>query len=140
MSELRQKPRASDVKILYGNGSVSVETNGEIAAFEIDYIGRIQAVKKLGDGWTIKTSDSKIIIFSFAATELTELLFTYIGELEITGCSYSDWDGKVMKAKVLNQNQDKWNINFGTFGSDARKPEEIETRKIIGRKVRKSII
>ena len=99
-----------------------------------------QAVKKLGDGWTIKTSDSKIIIFSFASTELTKLLFTYIGELEITGCSYSDWDGKVMKAKVLNQNQDKWNINFGTFGSDARKPEEIETRKIIGRKVRKSII
>ena len=45
-----------------------------------------------------------------------------------------------MKAKVLNQNQDKWNINFGTFGSDARKPEEIETKKIIGRKVRKSII
>ena len=71
---------------------------------------------------------------------MQDLLFTYIGELQITGCKYSDWDGFVRNAKVLNESQEKWNINFGNWGSDARKPEEVEGRKVIGRKVRKSII
>ena len=140
MNDILKKPKASSVSLLYGKGSVEIESNGEIAGLEIDYLGAIQGVKKLPDGWNIKISKNKILIYSMAKKEITNLLFTYIGELEIQSCSYSDWEGNLKTAKVLNVNQDKWNINFGTFGSDGRKPEEIETEKIITRKINKSII
>ena len=140
MNDILKKPKASDVVLSYGKGSVEIQSNGEIAGLEIDYLGVIQAIKKLNQGWTIKVAENKILIYSMAKSEISDLLFTYIGELEIQSCSYSDWEGNLKTAKVLNVNQDKWNINFGTFGSDGRKPEEIETEKIITRKINKSII
>ena len=140
MNDIRKKPPATDVVLSYGKGDVEIVSNGESAGFEIDLIGAIQGVIKLPNGWTVKIGDNKILIYSMAKTEITDLLFTYIGELEITSCVYSDWDGNLKTAKVLNINQDKWNINFGNWGSDARKPEELETEKFINRKVKKSII
>ena len=136
----KNKPLATTGTLKYGRGDVTFETNGEVAAFDIDYIGTIKGVKKLGAGWTIKIGESKIIIFSMAESELTELLFTYVGELEITSCRYVSWYNRLNHSIVQNLNQNIWNINFGEWGSDARKPEEIETQKIIGRKVKKSSI
>ena len=88
MYDILKKPKASSVSLLYGKGSVEIESNGEIAGLEIDYLGAIQGVKKLPDGWTIKISKNKILIYSMAKKEITNLLFTYIGELEIQSCSY----------------------------------------------------
>ena len=58
-------PQASTAKIKYGRGTVTCETNGEIAAFEIKFVGAIRAIKKLGDGWTIKIGKDKMVIFRF---------------------------------------------------------------------------
>tara|TARA_R110002012_G_scaffold286879_1_gene478787 strand:+ start:9236 stop:9673 length:438 start_codon:yes stop_codon:yes gene_type:complete len=136
----KNKPIATTGTLKYGRGDVVFETNGEVAAFEIDYIGSIKGVKKLGAGWSIKIGKNKIVIFSMAESELTELLFTYVGELEITSCKYVAWDSVLRHANVNNLNQNSWEINYGEWGSDARKPEEIETQKIIVRKVKKSSI
>ena len=67
-----------------------------------------------------------------AESELTELLFTYVGELEITSCRYVTWDNVLRHANVENLNQNSWEINYGNWGADARKPEEIITQEIIG--------
>jgi len=138
--ERLNKPLATTGTLKYGRGDVIFKTNGEVAAFEIGYVGAIRGIKKLGAGWTIKIGERKIVIFSMAETELSELLFSYVGELKITDCKYITWNEKLHHAKVLNLNRNTWNINFGEWGSDARKPEEIETQKIIGRKVKKSSI
>ena len=135
-----EKTIATTGEIKYGRGTVAFECNGEIAAFEIDYLGIISGVNKLGEGWTIKIGENKMIIFSIAQTELTETLFTYVGELEITSCKFVTWNQGLFHAKVTNLNQNKWTNNYGEWQSDARKPEEIETQKVIGRKVRKSSI
>ena len=71
-----EKPVASQGTIKYGDGNVFFETNGEVAAFEIDYIGAIKGIKKLAEGWTIKIGKRKAVIFSMAQSELSELLFT----------------------------------------------------------------
>tara|TARA_Y100001938_G_scaffold89731_1_gene122883 strand:+ start:10067 stop:10504 length:438 start_codon:yes stop_codon:yes gene_type:complete len=134
------KPLATTGTLKYGRGDVVFEANGEVAAFEIDYIGAIKGIKKLGAGWTIKIGKRKIIIFSMAESELTELLFTYVGELEIKSCKYVTWDEKLYHAKIVNLNQNDWKINYGEWGSDARKYEEAETEKVIIRRVRKSSI
>ena len=134
------KPEANTGEIKYGRGEVTFECSGEIAAFEIDYLGVISGVNKLGEGWTIKIGENKIIIFSISQSELTELLFTYVGELEITSCKFVTWSQRLYHARVTNLNQNKWTNNYGQWQSDARKPEEIETQKVIGRKVRKSSI
>ena len=135
-----QKPAASQGLIKYGDGNVFFETNGEVAGFEIDYIGAIKGVKRLGQGWTIKIGKRKAIIYSMAQSELSELLFTYVGEFEITKCKYVTWDLKMRQANVVNVSRDTWNSNYGEYQSDARKPEEIVSKTIIGRKIKKSSI
>ena len=62
MNNIRKKPPATDVVLSYGKGDVEISTNGEIAGFEIDYIGAIQGVKKLPAGWTIKIGDNLSLI------------------------------------------------------------------------------
>ena len=135
-----EKPVASQGTIKYGDGNVFFETNGEVAAFEIDYIGAIKGIKKLAEGWTIKIGKRKAVIFSMAQSELSELLFTYVGELEITKCKYVTWDLKANQANIVNVSRDTWNSNYGEYQSDARKPEEIVSKTVIGRKVKKSSI
>ena len=135
-----QKPIATTGEIKYGLGSVTFETNGEVAAFEIDYIGAIKGIKKLAEGWTIKIGKRKAVIFSMAQSELSELLFTYVGELEITKCKYVTWDLKANQANIVYVSRDTWNSNYGEYQSDARKPEEIISKTVIGRKVKKSSI
>ena len=134
------KPQSTTGKLKYGRGDVTFETNGEVAAFEIDYIGVIKGIKKLGEGWTIKIGKNKIVIFSLAESELTELLFTYIGEMEITKCMFVNWEENKYFANIENLNRNKWNINFGEWGSDARKPEEIEDITTIKKQIKKSSI
>lgn len=131
---------ASKATLKYGRGNVVLETNGEIAAIEIDYLGAIKGIKKLAKGWTIKIGENKIIIFSLAKSNYTEQLFNYVGELKINSCKFVNWNKQLFHAKVEDLNQNTWNQNYGTFDFDARKPEEIETQKIIGRKVKKSSI
>jgi|TARA_R100000482_G_C5124837_1_gene148015 hypothetical protein len=135
-----QKPAASQGLIKYGDGNVFFETNGEVAGFEIDYIGAIKGVKRLGQGWTIKIGKRKAIIYSMAQSELSELLFTYVGEFEITKCKYVTWDLQMRQANVVNVSRDTWNSNYGEYQSDARKPEEIVSKTIIGREIKKSSI
>ena len=55
----RNKPIATTGTLKYGRGDVVFETNGEIAALQIDYIGAIKGVKKLGGGWTIKIGENR---------------------------------------------------------------------------------
>ena len=102
--------------------------------------GAIKGVKKLGEGWTIKIGENKILIYSMAQTELTELLFTYVGQLEVTSCKYVTWDNSLKYANIDNLNQNEWDVNYGNWGADARKPEEVETQKVIVREVKKSSI
>ena len=131
---------ASNATLKYGLGTVVLETNGEIAAIEIDYIGAIKGIKKLGQGWTIRIGENKIIIFTLAKSNYSEQLFNYVGELKINSCKFVNWNQELFHAQVEDLNQNTWNQNYGTFDFDARKPEEIETQKIIGRKVKKSSI
>tara|TARA_B100001123_G_C15024669_1_gene912939 strand:+ start:358 stop:789 length:432 start_codon:yes stop_codon:yes gene_type:complete len=134
------KPIATQGKLIYGRGDVIFQTNGEVAAFEIDYSGLIQGVKKLGDGWTIRFGKNKIIIFSLAQTELSELLFTYVGDLEISKCNFVTWNNKSHSASVVFEGRSSWRVNRGSWGSDARKYEEIKDPSLPQATVRKSTI
>ena len=137
---IRQLAPANIVKIKYGTGSVEIEANGEVALIEINYIGTFKGVNRLGSGWTMKAGVSKIIIYSLAQSQLTNVLFDYIGELDITSAKYVTWDEEYQVAKVESLNRNDWNLAKGNWGADARKYEEIETQKIIHKKVRKTRI
>ena len=137
----RELPICTAGVLKYGRGEVTFEGNGEVACFEIDYKGAIKGRKKLPEGWMIKIGKSKIIIVSLAETVLSETLFTYIGELKIINCSFVNWnDGVMYNARIEDLNKGEWNKNLGKWGSDARKPEEIENFTIIKRKIKKSSI
>ena len=134
------KPQATTAKIKYGRGIATCETNGEIAAIEINYVGKIKGVKKLGEGWNIAIGKNKMIIWSLAQTEFTPELFTYIGSLKLIDCYIVTWQKEKIKGSVENLSKNNWEQNTGEWQSEARKPEEIQTEKYIRKKIRKSII
>ena len=135
-----QKPQATMATIKYGRGLATCETNGEIAALEIDFVGRINAIKKLGEGWSISIGESKMIIYSMAQSELTPELFTYIGTLDIKSCSFATWNQKKYRANIENLDRGGWKINDGNWNSEGRKPEEIKSNKVVKKRVKKSRI
>ena len=137
---VRKLAPATLVKLKYGKGQVELESNGEIAALEINYRGAFKGVKKLGEGWMIKANKNKVLVISLAQTPIEELLFTYIGELRIINCKYVNWDNVMKFAKVENYNRNEWKLSNNNWGSDGRKYEEIETESIIYRKVLKTMI
>ena len=134
-----RKPKARTGELFFGKGTTSFKCNGEVAAFEMDYSGTIQGVKKLGEGWTIKFGRNKIIIFSLAKTELQEVLFTYTGKMEITSCKFVTWDGVSREAALKFEGRNTFNSNQGTFGSEARKYEEV-AEDIVPAEIRESKI
>jgi hypothetical protein len=133
------KPQATTGTLKYGLGDVIFNTNGEVAAFQITYRGKIRGTKKLREGWTIKIGKSKIVIFSMAQTELSELLFSYVGEFEIISCEYVDWNLESRHANIINQSKTNWEQSRISWESDSRKPEEIDKPKI-SRTIKKSVI
>ena len=74
----KESIKATTGKIKYGEGSVFFEGNGEVAAFEFQYKGSFKGVNCLSEGWEMKASKNKIIIYSLAQTPLQDKLFNYI--------------------------------------------------------------
>ena len=134
------KPQSIRGKIEYGNGNAFFRTTGEVAGFEINYTGAIKAIKKLGSGWNIKIGKRKIVIWSFAQSEFTPLLFTYVGTLKITKCVVVNWNLKQYNADITFKNESLFNSSKSKWESDSRKYEEIEQQRTIKKTIRKSII
>jgi len=139
-SDVYNATPANNVALSYGNGNVEIETTGQVAGFEMTYRGAIHGVKKLGAGWKIKIGDNKVLIYSMGETELSPLLFTYMGDFEITSCKYANWDGTSGYTNINNLKSDTWNSSSGDFVADGRKYEEVFTESTATRKVKKSII
>ena len=132
--------KATTGKIKYGDGSVFFEGNGEVAAFEFIYNGSFKGVNCLSEGWEMKASNNKIIIWSLAQTPLSEKLFNYIGSLEITSANFVNWDEESYVASIITLNKSTWTKSDGKWSSDDRKPEEVDNNKVIHKKIYKSKI
>jgi len=136
---IKQSP-ATNVEIKYANGNVFCNSNGEVAAFEITYKGSINAINKLGNGWTLTIGENKIIIVSIAQTPVSNVLFSYIGVFEMLSCSYVTWDLKKHRAKILGIKKEYWTNNSTQWGSAGTKPEELESGKIVKKRIKKRIV
>tara|TARA_Y100001938_G_C8017266_1_gene393279 strand:- start:148 stop:603 length:456 start_codon:yes stop_codon:yes gene_type:complete len=129
------------LKIKYGKGDVEVDANGEVAAIQIECRGSFKAVSKLGSGWIVKAGQTRVVIVSLAQSKLNSLLFSYIGELTIKSAKYVTWDeNKIKYAGVENLQKNNWFQAKGNWNSDARKYEEIESEKVIYKKILKTKI
>tara|TARA_R100001440_G_scaffold37043_2_gene56289 strand:+ start:1416 stop:1838 length:423 start_codon:yes stop_codon:yes gene_type:complete len=140
MKKTDKFPIATKADINFGFGQVEIKTNGEIAAMEIDYAGVMKGTKKLGKGWNIKIGRNKIIIFSLLKSPLTEVLFTYTGQLRIMSCKVVNWQKKLFYAKINNLNLHTWNQLSDSFNNKNDKVEEIKELDVIGKKELKSSI
>ena len=136
----RNSINATTGKIKYGDGSVFFEGNGEVAAFEFQYKGSFKGVNCLSEGWEMKASNNKIIIWSLAQTPLSEKLFNYIGSLEIISAKFINWHEESYVASILTLDKTTWTKSDGKWNSDGRKPEEVEKNKVIHKKIYKSKI
>lgn len=134
------KHQAVQGTILYRNGNVYFNTTGEIAALEIDYVGNIKAINKLGEGWNIKAGKNKILIYSFSQTPLTELLFTYVGQLQIIKCIFVNWNLEAYNANIVFENNSLFGTSKSIFSNDHRKYEEIAQKSYIKKRIKKTII
>tara|TARA_R100001594_G_scaffold62204_1_gene96493 strand:+ start:8071 stop:11151 length:3081 start_codon:yes stop_codon:yes gene_type:complete len=138
-NNIKSNPVATKSKLLYEENKVELETNGEIAVIEISYSGKFSGVKKLGKGWTIKTGENKILIYSLGKSEIQKSLFTYTGNIKINYARCYGWDRSLHYAPSRNIKNDGWTSRNTTWETETRKPEEIKANTV-NRIIRKSRI
>lgn len=124
--------------INYGNGEVFFESNGDVAVFEIMYNGNFKAVNCLGEGWSMKARNNRMIIWSTGVRPVGERLFNYIGELDILSAKFINWQGEAYRPNIITLDKTSWNKSNNNWGSDGRKPEETQNRKIIHKRIEKT--
>ena len=100
--------------------------------------GSFKGVNCLGDGWQMKIRNNKMLIWSNGRTPLSERLFNYIGELEITSVKFVNWNKEIYYPNYRTLNRNFWKRSTNNWNSDGRKPEEIEDIKLIHKKIAKT--
>ena len=136
----KEMPQVTQARLTYGKGTMNLRTNGEPAAVQIFYTGKIKGINKLGDGWTQRIGRNVIIIFSFAQRKFESEFLHYIGEIEIIECKVVSWNQTSILSKVVNLDRITWNSDVSDFNFDARKYEEIEKKDKTSRIIKKSSI
>ena len=96
-------------KLYYGDGSVSIDYNDDIARVEIYYTGKVEIIKKLNSNWVLFVNDKKIIVRSKKKENpKIDLLFTYEGFLTVNKCMVTDInDNRIISARI-NNNLSYW--------------------------------
>ena len=86
----------------------------------------------------MKIRNNKMLIWSNGRTPLSERLFNYIGELEITSVKFVNWNKEIYYPNYRTLNRNFWKRSTNNWNSDGRKPEEIEDIKLIHKKIAKT--
>ena len=79
-------------KLYYGNGECTIE--GSVRGVEIYYSGGIIIERPKNDGFVLKVSQRKILIFPFNTKNTLKNLFTYRGTLRISRVKAVDMEGQ----------------------------------------------
>ena len=86
----------------------------------------------------MKAGNNKMIICSTGVRPVGTRLFNYIGELDILSVKFINWDLRTYRPNTITLDKTSWNKSNNNWGSDGRKPEETQNRKITHKRIEKT--
>jgi hypothetical protein len=77
----------------------------ELAGIEITYSGEVHIIPTLPEGWVLRASESKIIIFNMGTNNLENghKLFTFQGVLNVRNCLGASKNAKRIRITMINK-------------------------------------
>tara|TARA_R100000781_G_scaffold91584_1_gene56696 strand:+ start:3504 stop:4091 length:588 start_codon:yes stop_codon:yes gene_type:complete len=107
------------VNIVYENGECSISSDMDIMGIEINFRGKAIITPKLPDGWYLRGSQKKIIIFTMQNTPIKNTsLFTYEGTITLTDALSVNTDLKKVRTNVLKDRSD-WGEQYWDLSSES---------------------
>ena len=94
----------NNATIYADNGFVSLKINGIPHAITIYYKGEIYLHNPLSAYYRVKYSQHKLVVLNIFRKKLPEDLFSYNGNMTITDCDVSTYNGDVFKATIKREN------------------------------------
>ena len=133
----RLKGKVSNkVEFIYDGGNAIIETDGYLAGFQIDYIGKVEIVNEMPSGWILEIGKSSIIGINIGGTEADiGLIFTYSGFFEVKNAvAYSFGSPPIEYVVLIRNKQGDFLDSDPQYMDDF--PERLSSDKI--KKVKKS--
>ena len=127
------KQVATYAKITTIDGILSVESDGWVAAIEINFTGNIKSKDLTTEGCNIMSYNNKIIIFMMEHKKMPEQIFSYEGEFIIENAKASNWDAQYIDVEIVPQIVDfseQIDSKFETMGD----PEIYKNDYVVGMK------
>jgi len=100
--------------IIYGNGEVLLEGNGQ--GFEMIYNGTIR-ITNSPDNLFLSADKTRIIGVMLDGSELPNKLFNYAGDLRVTYCGVANTD-LLEKHRIITQGVDYWELDDENWEDD----------------------
>ena len=100
--------------LYYGDGTVELDVQGDIAAIELSYRGDASIHPRLKQGWHMVEGKNKLIIFGITNKPLNKtekfILLNYRGYFKPTKCRITGWDLSQANSTLIPQNIHYWDL------------------------------
>jgi hypothetical protein len=83
----------SNCEIIYGDGKVQLQSDGDIAGLQLGVRGDFSLINtRLPDGWEMHANNETILIYNLGGKNIKpDILFEYKGDLRIESNVITDW-------------------------------------------------
>tara|TARA_X000001388_G_scaffold61710_2_gene47360 strand:+ start:262 stop:630 length:369 start_codon:yes stop_codon:yes gene_type:complete len=101
----------------YGDGTFSVESNGQLNGLQISFTGNPTIISKLPEGWNLKKDNYILVIWASDNTPLNYDVFDYTGTLKINKVLGMDFNKNKIIGKGYNNHISYWNETYSLWDS-----------------------
>ena len=101
----------------YGDGTFSVESNGQLNGLQISFTGNPTIIPKLPEGWNLRKDNYILVIWASDNTPLNYDVFDYTGTLKINKVLGMDFHKNKIIGKGYNNHISYWNETYSLWDS-----------------------
>ena len=113
------KSKQGKATIILDKGECSISSDTEIMGIEIDFKGKAIITPKLPQGWYLRGSESKIIMFTMQNVPIKDSsLFHYQGTMELKKVILANTEAKQFKC-IIKRDESNWGRQDWSLSTEA---------------------
>ena len=106
--DFSSKIASGTASVICQQGECSISSDTDILGIEIHFTGKLNVKPTLPEGWYLRGSSSKIIIFTMQNVPIkNQTLFEYEGTITLNKAIVANIEGKQIKC-IVNKDKSQW--------------------------------
>lgn len=106
--DFSSKIASGTASVICQRGECSISSDTDILGIEIHFTGKVNIKPTLPEGWYLRGSSSKIIIFTMQNVPIkNQTLFEYEGTITLNKAIVANTEGKQIKC-IVNKDKSQW--------------------------------